>query len=142
MAAKKKKRLRDMTYADYGISKFRYRELRAFCRQYPEKKSKINYGLSAMVVDGQPHGNGTSDPTQQQALENLRYTKDVSMIEEAAIRANPDIWRYIIRSVTESLPYEQIQYDKELGRLPMGKTEFNAYRRLFYGILHKLKLGS
>lgn len=28
------KRLRDMTWEDYGISKNRYDELRAFCLQY------------------------------------------------------------------------------------------------------------
>lgn len=44
----KKKRLREMTWEDYGISRHRYEELRAFCLQYDEKKSKIQRGLSAV----------------------------------------------------------------------------------------------
>ena len=48
------KRLRDMTWDDYGISKNRYKELKAFCLQYDEKKSKIKYGISAVRYDGQP----------------------------------------------------------------------------------------
>ena len=36
----KKKRLRDMTWDDYGISRHRYQELKAFCLQYYEKRGK------------------------------------------------------------------------------------------------------
>lgn len=35
-----KKRLRDMTWDDYGLSRDRRRELRAFCLQYDKKRAE------------------------------------------------------------------------------------------------------
>ena len=107
------KRLRDMTWEDYGISKNRYAELKAFCLQYEEKKSKIKYGISSAQYDGQPKVHNTGSQTERQAMDNVIYMKDCAMIEEAAIRANPEIWRYIVKSVTLGLSYEFVEYDNE-----------------------------
>ena len=137
----KKKRLRDMTWDDYGISKYRDQELKAFCLQYDEKKSKINYGLTAMQYGGASSGTDNNSQTERQAIHNNQYSKDCMMIEKAAILANPSIWKYIIKSVTQGLPYEFIEYDDELGRITVGKTDFYAYRRLFYSFLNDLKIG-
>ena len=138
----KKKRLRDMTWDDYGISKHRYQELKAFCLQYEEKKNKIRYGLSSVQNDGAPAAGGVGRPTEQRAIDNEQYKRDCLMIEEAAVRANPRIWKYILKSVTLGLPYEFIEYDEELGRIAVGKTDFYAYRKLFYHFLDLEKLGT
>ena len=136
-----KKRLRDMTWDDYGISRHRYQELKAFCLQYEEKKNRIKYGLSAVQCDGQPKAHTAGSQVEKAAIENARNQKDCAMIEEAAIRANPGIWRYILKSVTLGLSYEFVEYDEKEGRIPVGKTDFYAYRKLFYYYLHKLKIG-
>lgn len=137
-----KKRLRDMTWEDYGISKYRYKELKAFCQQYDEKKNKIQYGLPSAKQDGMPRGSGpVGSPVEQQAIENTLYMRDIRMIEEAAVQTNPAIWKYILKSVTQDLSYEFVMYDAELGRISVGQTEFYAYRKLFYHYLNKLKLG-
>ena len=139
-----KKRLRDMTWDDYGISKNRYKELKAFCLQYDEKKSRIQYGTSGSppVWEGGTSGIGSAgSPVERQAIENESYSRDCRMVEEAAIRANPGIWRYILRSVTRDLPYEYVEYDEELGRITVGRTEFYAFRRLFFFYLHEIKIG-
>lgn len=57
-----KKRLRDMTWDDYGISRHRYEELKAFCLQYEEKKAKINRGINGRGNDGMPKGNYKGNP--------------------------------------------------------------------------------
>lgn len=138
----KHKRLRDMSWDDYGISKNRYKELKAFCLQYDEKKNKIQYGMNSSRQDGMPRGSrSTSSPVEQQAIENTMYLQDIRMIEEAAVKANPVIWKYILKSVTQNLSYEFIMYDKEQGRIPVGQTEFYAYRKFFYHCLDRLKLG-
>lgn len=134
------KRLRDMTWEDYGISKNRYAELKAFCLQYEEKKSKIKYGISAAQYDGQPKAHSTGSQTERQAIDNVIYTKDCAMIEEAAIRANPEIWRYIVKSVTLGLSYEFIEYDNEQGKIPMCRRDFYGTRKKFYAILNEMKL--
>lgn len=134
------KRLRDMTWEDYGISKNRYAELKAFCLQYEEKKSKIKYGISAAQYDGQPKAHSTGSQTEKQAMDNILYAKDCAMIEEAAIRANPEIWRYIVKSVTLGLSYEFIEYDNEQGKIPMCRRDFYGTRKKFYAILNEMKL--
>lgn len=134
------KRLRDMTWEDYGISKNRYAELKAFCLQYGEKKSKIKYGISTAQYDGQPKAHNTGNQTERQAMDNVIYMKDCAMIEEAAIRTNPEIWRYIVKSVTLGLSYEFIEYDNEQGKIPMCRRDFYGTRKKFYAILNEMKL--
>lgn len=137
----KKKRLRDMNWNDYGISKNRYKELKAFCLQYEEKKNKIGYKLNAVNCDGMPKGSKIGNPTENAALRNEQYKRDCFLIETSAKEANSEIWEYILKSVTQGLPYEMIEFDEKHGRIPMGKTEFNATRRLFYYYLNELKSG-
>ncbi len=136
-----KKRLRDMTWDDYGISRHRYEELKAFCLQYEEKKAKINRGINGGKNDGMPKGNYKGNPLEGTAIQNVMYQKDCEMIEQAAVAASPEIYRYIIKSVINGLPYCFVEYDEEEGKIPVGKTDFYAYRRLFYFYLDKLKSG-
>ncbi len=112
-----------MSWDDYSISRNRYNELKAFCLQYQEKKSKINRN------------------SIQEEPRKAAYLNDCRIIEEAAIKAAPMIWKYIVRSVTQGISYEHIEYDEELGKIPYGQTEFYAYRRLFYHYLDHMKLG-
>ena len=130
------KRLRDMTWEDYGISKYRYRELKAFCLQYPEKKEQLSYGLtSAGEVIGR--SGKISRPTENQAVSNSRLSKDCMMIENAAKAAAPGIYPWILASVTEGLSYEELEGHTTLGRVPICKKDFYGYRRLFYFHLHR-----
>jgi len=138
----KHKRLRDTTWNDYGISKYRYRELKNFCLQYPEKKAKIKYGLTASGDDAGIRSGKVGRPTENQAISNSRYLKDCEMIEQAAIEAAPEIYPFIIASVTEDLCFEDIEYLPGAGRIHVGKTDFYGYRRLFYHFLNKKKLGT
>ncbi|RGY95388.1 hypothetical protein [Clostridium sp. AM58-1XD] len=137
----KQKRVRDFTWKDYGISPYRYRELKNFCLQYIEKKKKIRYGLSAVRLDGMPGKSGNVSPVEMRAFENLKNEQDCRMIEEAAKAASSQIWRYLLKSVTEDVSFEMLEYDTVLGRIPMGKTDFYGYRRLFYRNLDRLKNG-
>ena len=130
-----------MTWDDYGISRNRYKELEAFCLQYEEKKSKISRGINAVTIDGMPKGNYKQNTLEANAIRNVMLQKDCEMIEQAAVAASPDIYPYIIKSVTNGLSYDFVEYDERLGRIPVGKTEFYGYRRLFYHFLDLLKSG-
>lgn len=129
-----KKRLRDMTWEDYGISKYRYRELKAFCLQYPEKKEKLSYGLTA---HGPSFGSAgrIGRPTENQAISNSPYAKDCLMIENTAAEASGEIAPWILASVTEDLSYEELELHPELGRVPVCKKDFYGIRRKFYSYL-------
>lgn len=137
----KKKRLRDMTWDDYGISRNRYKELQAFCLQYDEKKSKINRGVNAVANDGMPKGNFKKNTLEMNAIRNVIYQRDCEMIEQAAVAASSEIYPYIIKSVTNDLSFPYIEYDEKLGRIPVGINEFYGYRRLFYHYLDLIKNG-
>lgn len=136
-----KKRLREMTWDDYGISKHRYDELKSFCLQYDEKKSKISRDVGSMNYDGMPKGNYKENHLESKAIRNVMYQKDCEMIEQAAIAASEDLYQYILKSVTNDLSYRFIEYDEKLGRIPVGINEFYGYRRLFYHYLDMLKIG-
>lgn len=135
------RKLRSMSWQDYGISVYRYKELKAFCLQYEEKREKISYGLKASQGGGGSKYS-TGSPTERQALNNTAYERDIRIIEEAAVKANSEIWQYILKSVTQDLPYESVMYDEKLGKIPVGRTDFYAYRKLFYFFLHKSKCGT
>ena len=42
-----------------------------------------------------------------------------------------------LKSVTDDLSYEYLEFDDTLGRIPVGKTDFYGYRRKFYACLLK-----
>ena len=136
------KRLRDMTWEDYGISRNRYQELKSFCLQYEEKKSKITRGIGGMQYTSMPGSSGPGKAVENQAVRNVTYQNDIDMIEEAAKETSKELAPYILKSVTNDLPYSYIEYDSVMGRIPVGKTEFYGYRRLFYSVLDKKKLGT
>lgn len=133
-------KLRGLTYADYGISVFRYKELRYFCMQYREKKDNIQYGISAVLADGMPHTRTVGSPTEKSSIRNVDFQRDVELIETAVRQVDELVGvmlsPYLLRSVTEDLSYDYVAYDANAGTIPVGKTDFYACRRLFYGVLH------
>ena len=88
-----------------------------------------------------PKGSSNGDQIEKKAIRNVMYQKDCEMIEQAAIAASSELYQYILKSVTNDLSYQYIEYDEKLGRIPVGKTEFYAVRRKFYHFLDVLKSG-
>ena len=123
----------------------RYKELKEFCLQYDEKKSKINRDVSGVCCDGMPKGAGKKDGLDNNAIRNAMYETDCRMIEDASKIATkdvtPDFYKIILKSVTNDLSYEYIMWLEDAGQVPVGKTDFYAYRRLFYHYIDRLKSG-
>lgn len=92
-----------------------------------------------------PKGTGKHDGLENNAIRNAIYETDCRMIEEASMLASkditPDFYKFIIKSVTNDLSYEYIMWLEDAGQIPVGKTDFYAYRRLFYHYLDRLKSG-
>ncbi len=59
------------------------------------------------------------------------------MVLSAAREADERAARHIIRSAKKELSYEHIEFDKELGRCALGRTNFYGARRLFFHCLNK-----
>lgn len=123
-------RKRDVSLDGYGISKMRYRELKYFCLQYPEKKQKLSrlLGIGAVVNDGMPKGNKTSDPTATTAIKIAELEDDIETIEQTALEAAPGMHEQLIKNVTEDIPYEYMD-------VPCGRRQFYTYRRKFFYLL-------
>lgn len=119
-----------MKLSEYHISKDKYQELYFFCKQYWEREKEINFlrGLNEVKQDGMPKGTSISDPTYQKAEKILRLRMENELIEQSAIQAHSGIYQYIIKNVTEGIPYEYM-------KVPMGRRQFYDVRRLFFKIL-------
>lgn len=133
-------KVRRVSWEDYGISKNLQNELKAFCLQYDEKKEKIGVRITSSSLGRRGKG-GVARPTEWQAIENVRLRQDLRWIEEAAEATSRELAPYILKSVTKDMTFEELEYDEELGRIPVGKTDFYGYRRLFFYNLQKNKIG-
>lgn len=125
-----KVRKRDMKLSDYNISRAKYNELKYFCMQYEEKKRELHkgYGLNAIVNDGLPKGNLPGNPVEGQAIRNAVLQADVDLIEHTAMEAGADVYQWLIKNLTEGVPYEWLN-------VPSGRRQFYETRRYFFFLL-------
>ena len=72
--------------------------------------------------DGMPKSNLSGDSTAQEAVRNAMMQEDIQLIEETARKASPEIYKWILRNVTEGTPYEWMD-------VPVGRRQFYEYRR-------------
>ena len=123
-------RKRDMKLSDYNISRAKYNELKYFCMQYEEKKQKLNrsYGIGAVVNDGMPKGNLPGNPVERTAIQNAILQKDIELIEQTVIEADPEIYQWILKNVTQGIPYEWLD-------VPKARKQFYESRRYFFYLL-------
>ena len=121
---------RDLKLDEYGISKHRYRELYNFCLQYPEfvKEKQDCYSLNSAALTGMPRSGQISNPTASGAERAYRLGKNIELIEQTAIEACGELYPYIIKSVSEGIPWEYLLP-------PIGRRQFYQERRKFFYLL-------
>ena len=121
-----------------GISKARYLELLHFCRQYDDWKKEANtlLGISAIRMDGQPHGTGKSDPVARAAERRERLLAKMSIVEGCAKASGNGEWvKALMDNVCRGKPYKMI--DKT--ELPTSDSNtFYKRRREFFDMLNKV----
>ena len=139
---------------DMGISRWAYEELKAFCRQYPEKKAKASALLGVQggskvqtARDDRGHEVGvvmpssgkTSSPTESAAEKRAVLLADVEMIDKIASEVGGGIWhRALILNCCYGLSHECI------GQTILPTANRNAYfaaRREFYFRLYGARGG-
>jgi hypothetical protein len=122
---------RDLQLDSYEISKYAYRELFNFCRQYPDKKAKLRdlRSLSIIPMSGMPHGSGASTPTESKGMLAAKISTDCELIEQTAIEADAEIYSWLIKNVSEEgLTWEYLNP-------PKGRRQFYESRRRFFYLL-------
>ena len=125
---------RDLRLDGFGISKHRYRELYNFCLQYPDftREKKDCYAISATKYGDAPRGSGVSNPTAISAEKAYKLSKNIDLIESAAIEAGGDIYPYLLKAVTEGCSWEDVYP-------PCGRRQFYQARRRFFYLLNLKK---
>lgn len=122
---------RDLNLNKYNISSARYGELKYFCLQYPEWKHTLNTESSlikSIQLTGLPGAHNISDTTSLIALKRTELSEKCNLIEQTAIEANPYIYQYILKNVTEDIPFKCLL-------VPCGKDYFYQARRKFFYLL-------
>jgi len=136
------KDMRGKSYDDYGISVYRYKELKNFCLQYREKKDAVERGLTSHqdLADRVPSGSmRTGSVVESQAIRNVVNHADCLLIEAAAMRTDPKLARWIVHSVSTDDSYAEMIGKDDTGPCPVGSTDFYAARRLFYAVLDRMQ---
>lgn len=118
------------------ISKHRYYELKHYCLQYPEWKEECNrledYILHSRIPRSFDSGGG--DPTAAVALRRSELTKKMDEIKQTAMRADPQLWRYILDAVTQNHSFVYLRYSLEMPA--EKKMYYDRYRKFFWILSH------
>lgn len=125
---------KDLSLKKYDISGARYRELFYFCRQYTEWKQELSViaTVKPQKLSGMPSGrNGKSDPTADAAAKCAELTAKCELIEQTAIETSSELYQYILKNVTQGVPYEYMD-------IPCCRQKFyNTRRKFFYNLSKK-----
>lgn len=118
----------------YYIDKHRYYELKHFCLQYKEWKRAYRSCSEAIIFSSSFEQiikpNTPSDITGKYATLRAQYAEKIKMVEQAAMHADPDLYEYILKAVTEGLSYTHL---KTRLNIPCGRDMYyDRYRRFFW----------
>ncbi len=106
---------RDLDLKKYGISKWLYRELRAFCLQYEEKRRRLEFGV-----------------TDQKRAK--RILADVEAVEQAAFAAGGEQYKALLYGETHDVRWFFLTQKKGL---TCTEREYRQMRHRFYAELAK-----
>ena len=122
---------------EYWIPKHRYYELKHFCLQYHDWQKALTeldgmakYSPNSIRVDTSGH----SDPTEKNAIERLRYSEKIEMLEGVARETDEVLAPYILLGVTKGISYDVIKVRLEI---PCGKDIYYTLYRRFFWLLDK-----
>lgn len=114
------------------------RELREFCLQYEEKKSKLRhlYTLSSAPPEVPVMGGASGKPTESKAILAVQLKSDIKLIDDCLAQAVGDdvgLLAPLKKNVTLGVGYDS------LGYVPCGINQFYRYRRRFFFLLNEKK---
>ena len=126
-------RERRVNLDQYGIDRWEYLELRAFCRQYDRKRLELEslLSISSPQIGGTTRSGGTGKPVERAALRREKLLEDVRIIEESAQATAGGNWKAaIIESCCRGVGYDHIPP----AMLPTSNRSafFKARREFFY----------
>lgn len=129
-------------YEKYGISRERYNELRAFCRQYPEWKSEASslLGVGAQQYSDMPHGTDVSDPVARAAMKRMHLAEKIEMVERVAHSVGEGRWYAAL--IQHCCMGKSLDCIDPVLIPTSNRNAFYAIRREFFIALHLIKNSS
>lgn len=117
----------------YWIPKDKYYEMLYFSRQYntmrQEKKDILRTYPS--VASGEPvTTSDISDPVIKAAMRVEVLTEKMALIENTAMEAGPDIYKWLLLGVTTDYSYNYLA--KKLNMPASKNAYYDRYRKYFY----------
>ena len=114
----------------YYISKHRRLELVHFCLQYPEWKEYL------ATIKNHGTQDEFSDPTGEEAVKRVLYSRNIDMVEKCCMLSGPDIYEYLLKSVTSGVSYVFLATKYSI---PCSKDYFYSRFHKFWFILSQEK---
>ena len=115
----------------YYISKYRFLELKNFCRQYDEWKAEISrvslYGARSAI-----RGSEIGRPVENAAIRIEVLKRRIKSVEQASIATDPDIYPWILKCVTKGIGYDGLD-------VPCSRDYFYSRYRKFFWHLDKIR---
>lgn len=133
--------VRPLNHSKYGISKNRFKELYYWCLQYNEWKDELKYKtdtVGAMEITDMPVYHSNGDATQNLAMRRAQLEQNCKLIEQAAIDADPDIYQYLLKAVTDD--NVTWRYLEMIMGIPCSRNTYYSRRRKFYWLLSQRKI--
>lgn len=121
----------------FKIEKFRYLELKNFCRQYGIWRASENAltTLSQRNPDDIPvRATATENPVERVVNAAEVYRNRIKLIECCVYWAAPEIDEYLLKGVTEGLSYDILSARYNI---PCSREYYYQRYRMFFWILNK-----
>ena len=118
------------------IPKHRYYELKHFCLQYPDWQEENNRLEDYLVQSRIPHvaGKNLDDPTAKIAIKRGELDRKMREVKDAAMRADPQLWTYILDAVTQGHSFVYLRYTLDMPA--EKKMYYDRYRKFFWILSH------
>lgn len=123
----------------YKLPDYRFRELRNAVFQYPEWKERVaeKTELTAVNIDGLPHGGGISDPTAQGASRCENELRKIRIVNQCSRMCAKDstLQNAVLKGATT--PGVTFNWLKQRGYVFHERDAYYIARARFYFLLDK-----
>lgn len=121
----------------YHISRYRYYELKYFCRQYDDWKKALTlidgWQTSPNDISGIIKGCPPESPTERIALSRVFYSSCIDIVDKCIAELDTALAPYIKKGVTEGDGYNKLQANG----CPCCRETYYEYYRYFFWLLSK-----
>ena len=124
----------------WEISKERYLELKAFCKQYPQwlTEAASVLGVSGAKLDDMPHGTDPGDPTGRAVERREKVMSKIQLVERCAAAIDQGRWyQALILNCCNGTAWEIIRDLHTEALKNSDRTQFFKARRMFFNLLDR-----